>query len=99
LPAQDLATSTLESYAQQYRRHLCPRCSGGTPVGRISSLQVARFEKELRELGLASSSVTVVMTVLRDLLVDAATEHLTPRRPRSAPGGTPGWRSISPCSR
>ena len=60
LPAQDLAPSTPESYAQQYRRHLRPRW-GVTPVGRISSLQVAQFEKDLRERGLASSSVTVVI--------------------------------------
>jgi hypothetical protein len=75
-PAQDLAPSTLESYAQQYRRHLRP-CWGSTPVGRISSLQVARFEKDLRECGLASSSVTV----LCDLLVDAAAERLIPSAP------------------
>lgn len=80
LPAQDLASSTLESYAQQYRHYLRPLW-GSTPVGRISSLQVARFEKDLRECGLTSSSVTVVMTVLRDLLVDAAAEHLIPAPP------------------
>jgi hypothetical protein len=67
LPAQDLAPSTLESYAQQYRHHLRPRW-GSTPVARITSLQVAGFEKELHASGLASSTVGVVMTVLRDLL-------------------------------
>jgi hypothetical protein len=60
LPAQDLAPATLESYAQQYRRHIRPRW-GSTPVGEISSLQVAGFEKGLREAGLASSTVGVVM--------------------------------------
>lgn len=75
LPAQDLAPATLESYAQQYRRHIRPRW-GSTPVGEISSLQVAGFEKRLREAGLASSTMNVVMTVVRDLLTDAAAERL-----------------------
>ena len=104
LPAQDLAPATLESYAQQYRKRIRPRW-GSTPVGEISSLQVAGFEKNLRALGLASSTVVVVMTVVRDLLNDAAAEHLIPtapafrtaRRRRRAPddrrpgvGGRPG---------
>jgi len=80
LPAQDLAPATLESYAQQYRKHIRPRW-GSTPVAEISSLQVAGFEKNLRALGLTSSTVVVVMTVVRDLLTDAAAEHLIPAAP------------------
>jgi integrase len=86
LPAQDLAPATLESYAQQHRTHVRPRW-GDTPLGEASSLAVVEFEKGLRALGLASSTVVVVMTVVRDLMTDAAAEHLIPRRPRFAPGG------------
>jgi integrase len=73
-PAQDLAPATLEGYAQQYRKYIGPRW-GSALLGSISPLEVAAFEKELHT-HLSSSSVTVVMSVLRGLLDAAVAEQL-----------------------
>jgi hypothetical protein len=69
-PAQDLAPATLENYAQQYRRHVHPRF-GQRALAEITGLDLSEFVRRLREAGLAPSSVTVVQSVIRDLLPDA----------------------------
>ena len=74
-PAADLAPSTLEAYAQQCRRHVGPRFAAAR-LDEVTALELSRFARSLREQGLAPSSVAVAMTVIRDLLVDAATEEL-----------------------
>ena len=80
-PVQDLAPGTLETYAQQYRHHIAPRFAG-VPVGQVTGLDLAGFSRDLREQGLSRSSVTVVMSVLRDLLSDAAAEGVIPAAPK-----------------
>jgi integrase len=79
-PAQDLAPATLESYAQQYRRHVHPYF-GERALAEITGLDLAAFARHLRAQGLAPSTVTVVLSVIRDLLVDAAAEGLIPVAP------------------
>ena len=78
--AQDLAPATLESYAQQYRRHVHPRF-GQRASAEITGLDLSDFARHLREVGLAPSSVTVVLSVIRDLLADAVAEGLIPSAP------------------
>ena len=80
LPAQDLAPATLENYAQQYRRHIAPRFAA-VAIGQITALDLAGFARGLRGRGLAPSSVSVVMSVLRDLLADAAADGIIPAAP------------------
>jgi len=79
-PAQDLAPATLESYAQQYRRHVHP-CFGERALAEITGLDLVGFARGLRGQALAPSSVTVVLSVIRDLLADAAAEGLIPVAP------------------
>ncbi|MBR7825775.1 site-specific integrase [Actinospica sp. MGRD01-02] len=79
-PAQDLAPATLETYAQQYRRHVHPYF-GERALSGITGLDLAGFARRLRAQGLAPSTVTVVLSVIRDLLVDAAAEGLIPVAP------------------
>lgn len=79
-PAQDLAPATLETYAQQYRRHVHP-CFGDRALAEITGLDLVGFARRLRAQGLAPSTVTVVLGVIRDLLADAATEGLIPVAP------------------
>ena len=74
-PAVDLAPGTLESYAQQYRRHVGPRFAR-VGLDEVSALDLSQFARSLREQGLAPSSVGVAMSVIRDLLEDAADEGL-----------------------
>ena len=81
-PAVDLAPSTLESYAQQYRRHVGPRFAR-VGLGEVSALDLSQFARGLREQGLALSSVAVAMSVIRDLLADASVEGLIPVAPVS----------------
>ena len=78
--AQDLAPAALECYAQQYRRHVHPRF-GQRALAEITGLDLSEFARHLREVGLAPSSVTVVLSVLRDLLTDAVAEGLIPSAP------------------
>ena len=85
-PVQDLAPGTLETYAQQYRHHIAPRFAG-VPVGQVTGLDLAGFSRDVREQGLSRSSVTVVMSVLRDLLSDAAAEGVIPVAPKDARAG------------
>ena len=80
-PVQDLAPATLEAYAQQYRHHIAPRFAE-VPIGQVTGLDLAGFSRALREQGLSRSSVTVVMSVLRDMLGDAAAEGLIPAAPK-----------------
>jgi len=80
-PVQDLAPATLEAYVQQYRHHIAPRF-GDVPVGQVTGLDLAGFSRDLRGRGLAPSSVTVVMSVLRDLLGDAAAEGVIAAAPK-----------------
>ncbi|MBR7827941.1 tyrosine-type recombinase/integrase [Actinospica sp. MGRD01-02] len=80
-PVQDLAPSTLETYAQQYRHHIAPRF-GEVPVELVTGLDLAGFSRDLRRGGLSPSSVTVTMSVLRDLLGDAAAEGVIPAAPK-----------------
>jgi hypothetical protein len=47
----------------------------------ITGLELPGFARRLREEGLAPSSVTVAMSVIRDLLVDAAAAGLIPAAP------------------
>jgi integrase len=79
-PVQDLAPATLENYAQQYRRHVHPRF-GRRALSEITGLDLSGFARDLRGVGLAPSSVTVVLSVIRDLLADAAAEGLIPTAP------------------
>jgi len=51
----DLAPSTLEAYAQQYRRHVGPRF-GRARLGEVTALGLSQFTSSLREQGLAPSS-------------------------------------------
>ena len=93
-PAQDLAPATLETYAQQYRRHIGPRF-GQRALAEVTGLELSDFARRLREAGLAPSSVTVVLSVVRDLLADAVSEGLIPTAPplrlrhRRTGGGAP----------
>ena len=79
-PAVDLAPSTLEAYAQQYRRHVGPRFAGAR-LDEVTALEPSQFARGLCEGGLAPSSVAVATAVIRDLLVDAAIEGLIPVAP------------------
>ena len=79
-PTQDLAPATLENYAQQYRRRVHPRF-GQRVLAEITGLDLSEFARHLREAGLAPSSVTVVLAVIRDLLADAAAEGVIPAAP------------------
>lgn len=72
-PAQDLAPAKLETYAQQHRRRITSRFAA-VAIGEVTGLDLAGFVRGLRARVLAPSSVTVVMSVLRDLLADAAAE-------------------------
>jgi hypothetical protein len=81
-PAQDLAPATLENYAQWYRRHVGPRFAR-VRLGEVSALDLSQFARGLREQGLAPSSVAVSMSVIRDLLADAAAQGLIPVAPAS----------------
>jgi hypothetical protein len=91
-PAQDLAPATLENYAQQFRRHVHLR---------FGQRALAEISGHLREAGLAPSSVTVVLSVIRDLLADAAAEGVIPAAPavrlrhRRTGAGTPVRRGIA----
>jgi integrase len=80
-PVQDLAPATLEAYAQQYRHHIAPRFAD-VPIGQVTGLGLAGFSRDLREQDLSRSSVTVVMSVLRDLLGDAAAEGVIEAAPK-----------------
>jgi site-specific recombinase XerC len=80
LPAVDFVPSTLESYAQQYRRNVGPRFAR-VGLGEVSALDLSQFARGLREGGLAPSSVAVALSVVRDLLADAAVEGLIPVAP------------------
>jgi hypothetical protein len=77
VPVQDLAPSTLEAYAQQYRRYIAPRFAP-VPIAQVTGLDLAGFACDLRGGRLAPPSVTVVLSVLRDLLGDAAAEGVIP---------------------
>ena len=94
-PAQDLAPATLETYAQQYRRYV-PPCFVERTLAEITGLDLVGFARGLRGHGLAPSRVTVVLSVIRDLLVDAAAEGLIPVAPavrlRLRRTGPPGRR-------
>ena len=79
-PAVDLAPSTLEAYAQQYRRHVGPRF-GRVRLDEVTALGLSQFARRLREQGLAPSSVALAMSVIHDLLVDAAAEGLIAAAP------------------
>lgn len=79
-PAVDLAPTTLEAYAQQYRRHVAPRFASAR-LDEVTALELSQFARGLREDGLAPSSVAVATAVIRDLLVDAAIEGLIPVAP------------------
>jgi hypothetical protein len=81
-PAQDLAPSKLESYAQQYHRHVGP-WFGDLPLDEATGSVLSGFARHLREGGLAPSSVTVALSVVRDLLADAAAEGLILAAPTS----------------
>ena len=74
-PAVDLAPSTLDACAQQYHRHVGPRFARER-LDEVTSLELSQFARGLREEGLAPSSVGVAMSVIRDLLADAADEGL-----------------------
>jgi site-specific recombinase XerC len=98
--AQDLAPATLENCAQQYRRHVHPRF-GHRALAEITGLDLSEFARDLREAGLAASSVTVVLSVMRDLLADAVSEGLIPSAPRyvsgtGVPEGTHLYARVSP---
>jgi len=79
-PAVDLAPSTLEAYAQQYRRHVGPRFAR-VRLDEVTALDLSQFARSLREQSLAPSSVAVAMAVIRDLLVDAAAQGLISAAP------------------
>jgi hypothetical protein len=49
--AQDLASATMESYAQQYRRHVHPRF-GQRALAEITGLDLSEFARDLRAAGL-----------------------------------------------
>ena len=49
-PAQDLASATLETYAQQHRRHIAPRFAA-VAVGEVTGLDLAGFVRGLRDRG------------------------------------------------
>jgi integrase len=85
-PEQDLAPATLEAYAQQYRRYIAPRFAA-VPIGQVTGLDLVGFARELRSGRLAASSVTVVLSVLRDLLADAAAEGVIPLAPAMPSAG------------
>ena len=78
-PAQDLAPATLETYAQQYRRYV-PPCFVERTLAEITGLDLVGFARGLRGHGLAPSRVTVVLSVIRDLLADAANRRGQPIR-------------------
>jgi Phage integrase, N-terminal SAM-like domain len=80
-PVQDLAPTTLEAYTQQYRHHIAPRFAD-VPIGEVTGLDLSGFVRGLRERDLAPSSVTAVMSVLRDLLGDAAAEGVISAAPK-----------------
>jgi hypothetical protein len=75
VPPQDLAPATLETYAQQYRRHVHP-CFGDRAFAEITALDLAGFARRLRAQGLAPSTVTMVLSVIR--------RRADPRRSRCA---------------
>jgi hypothetical protein len=83
---QDLAPNTLDAYAQQYRKHIKPRW-GHVQLKQISGIEIQRFEADLRSK-LAASSVTIILTVLSDMLADAVfndligTSPMPPKRQR-----------------
>ena len=106
-PVQDLAPATLEAYAQQYRHHIAPRFAD-VPVGQVTGLDLAGFSRALREQDLSRSSMTVIMSVLCDLLGDAAAEGVITAAPKMPgrgrtrhapvsvrPGRVLGWRAVA----
>jgi integrase len=87
-PAQDLAPNTLESYAQQWRKHIGPRW-GSVALNAIRNIDIERWIKGLREVNqLSASTITIITSALRRALEDAAVNGMIarspmpPRRPR-----------------
>lgn len=54
-PAQDLAPATLETYAQQYRRHVHP-CFGERALAEITGLDLVPYQATFARLTLRRSS-------------------------------------------
>jgi hypothetical protein len=72
---------------------------GERALSEIIGLDLVGFARRLRTQGLAPSTVTVVLSVIRDLLADAAAEGLIPVAPavrlwpqRRWRAGPPGYR-------
>jgi hypothetical protein len=59
-----------------------PRGFAEVPAGQVTGLDLAGFLRDLRGRGLSRSSVTVVMSVLRDHLGDAAADGVIPAAPK-----------------
>lgn len=86
-PIQDhLRPKSIETYRQNYNKHIKPRW-GGARMSSVLPITIQEYRSELRKT-YAENTVTVIMTILRDLFDDAALNRIihfspfpkTPRR-------------------
>jgi integrase len=86
-PIQDhFRPNTVETYRQNYNKHIKPRW-GGVRMCSVLPITIQEYRSELRKT-YAENTVSVIMTVLRDLFDDAALNRIihfspfpkTPRR-------------------
>jgi integrase len=83
LPAQDLRPNSVETYKQQYSKHIAPRWAA-VPLGAIRAVDIDTWIKELRTC-VGDSAVTIIKTVMRGLLDSAAFDQLIGRSPMPLP--------------
>jgi integrase len=79
IAAQDRKPNTIESYTQQYTKHVAPRW-GNTPLNAIRPILMDAWLKEIRST-LGASTMTIITTVLRGMLEDAQFNNLIGRSP------------------
>lgn len=85
LPAQTLRPNSIETYTQQWRRHIAPRWAA-VPLTAIRGVDIDLWIKQLYAQGLAPSTVSLIVTVLRNVLEDAVWNELIPRSPMPPKG-------------
>lgn len=91
-PAQEWRPNTLESYNQQWRRHIEPRW-GKTPLAEIRPIKVQEWLKGLRQ-EYSASTVTVITAAMTGALEDAVYNRLINSSPMP-PKGKRGHKKSS----
>lgn len=99
-PAQDLAPNTLESYAQQYNKHIRPRW-GEVPLASVLGIDLETWRVQLREAHVSSSALGIIFAVVRGMFDSAVFNKMLGSSPVPPPArrgrrhaGTPPRRGV-----